>query len=490
MHSNQLFHDTLLFNNMKDTNTSLKPTPNISNFLTVSLMLCGGCLILTRALIVNVWFDEAFSVLTANLPVSKVIEVVAHDTNPPLYYLVLHFWLQFGTGDFWIRIPSIVAIAASVMLLYLVTKSLNKGATANWGVVAFFLSPSTIYLASTARLHAFALFLVLLSTYFYIQLLDNSKNTRVIGAFILSFTAALYTQYYTLLFIPVYLAYFFVRKNTLHFKKLVSILMVPLALFLPWLFYISTLPHNGCACPNSLFTLPATILSPVIAGIGEVSLRRYVLDITPPVLTFYAFETLFFLFVFFLGLKKNIYTGIFYILPLFILTVLGFFWQIFSNKGASILLPFFFIICAQYIFLDQIRKFIPILLLIFLLITSSMQVISPFYYGISYQEILRFTSVDRAGSIAHTSPLTYLPGRYYQPHLNHILLHKAPFIDSVMKLLVPNYSENQKNTDVGWIVDVYEDLDENSKKRREDTFTQYTLEHIFTRDRLSLYKAK
>jgi len=40
------------------------------------------------------WLDEALSVNIARLPVSDLLEALWHDGHPPLYYLLLHFWME------------------------------------------------------------------------------------------------------------------------------------------------------------------------------------------------------------------------------------------------------------------------------------------------------------------------------------------------------------------------------------------------------------
>lgn len=46
------------------------------------------------------WMDEAITTGIASHPVSQIPGILRHDGNPPLYYLLLHFWMRaFGTGE-------------------------------------------------------------------------------------------------------------------------------------------------------------------------------------------------------------------------------------------------------------------------------------------------------------------------------------------------------------------------------------------------------
>src|SRR3984885_2182971 len=46
------------------------------------------------------WLDEALTVDRARLPLSQIAGSVKHDGAPPLYYYLLHFWMEvFGQSD-------------------------------------------------------------------------------------------------------------------------------------------------------------------------------------------------------------------------------------------------------------------------------------------------------------------------------------------------------------------------------------------------------
>lgn len=52
----------------------------------------------------HLWLDEALSVNIAALPVSQIPEALRHDGSPPLYYVVLHYWMDlFGSGTIAVR---------------------------------------------------------------------------------------------------------------------------------------------------------------------------------------------------------------------------------------------------------------------------------------------------------------------------------------------------------------------------------------------------
>src|SRR5512142_2026365 len=64
----------------------------------------------------SLWRDEIASVAFARLPLSQLWSVwMVHETNPPLYYSLLHVWIRlFGEGEFAVRSLSAVIGAAAV----------------------------------------------------------------------------------------------------------------------------------------------------------------------------------------------------------------------------------------------------------------------------------------------------------------------------------------------------------------------------------------
>src|SRR6266851_3852750 len=49
----------------------------------------------------SLWYDESVSLFIARQPIPELIAHTAGDVHPPLYYLLLHFWLQVaGTTEF------------------------------------------------------------------------------------------------------------------------------------------------------------------------------------------------------------------------------------------------------------------------------------------------------------------------------------------------------------------------------------------------------
>ena len=58
------------------------------------MLIAVSVLLRTRQLDVGFWIDEGLSVGIADRPLGDIPGVLRQDGSPPLYYLLLHLWLQ------------------------------------------------------------------------------------------------------------------------------------------------------------------------------------------------------------------------------------------------------------------------------------------------------------------------------------------------------------------------------------------------------------
>ena len=109
----------------------------------------------------DLWLDEALSVNIARLPLSDLPEALKRDGAPPLYYLLLHVWMEvFGEGDTAVRALSGVISIATLPALYFAGRRLGGRFGAWAAVLVFATSPYTFRYASEARMYALVMFLV------------------------------------------------------------------------------------------------------------------------------------------------------------------------------------------------------------------------------------------------------------------------------------------------------------------------------------------
>src|SRR5262245_33191654 len=79
------------------------------------------------------WLDEALSVNIARLPPGELLDALRHDGHPPLYYLILHYWMKVvGEGDFAVRALSGLLAVAALPLAWVAGRRLASRSGARW----------------------------------------------------------------------------------------------------------------------------------------------------------------------------------------------------------------------------------------------------------------------------------------------------------------------------------------------------------------------
>ncbi len=198
----------------------------------------------------SLWYDEGFSVYLARMNSGEILARTAADIQPPLYYLLLHGWIQlFGDGERALRGLSLLFGVLAVPLMYAVAWSLFRSRLA--GLLAALLvaaSPLHIWYGQEARMYTLLTFLCLLSSYLLLLAIQSANQAQkrwqtlaLWAAFTLTNIAAVYTHYFAFFVLSFQALYLFLvwweqglRPARLIRAGLASFVVTGLA-FLPWL---------------------------------------------------------------------------------------------------------------------------------------------------------------------------------------------------------------------------------------------------------------
>jgi mannosyltransferase len=195
----------------------------------------------------DLWLDEALSVNIAKLPVSRIPGALRHDGAPPLYYLLLHFWIRvFGQSNFAVRFPSGMASVAALPVAWAAGRRLagRPGAVAALMVLA--TSPFAIGYATSARMYSFMMLWTLVGVLVLARALEEPSRRRLIPVGVLT-AAIIYTHYwglYLIALVGAWLVYRMLRPEQssrrtaaehrwVHRRVLVAMIAGSLT-FLPW----------------------------------------------------------------------------------------------------------------------------------------------------------------------------------------------------------------------------------------------------------------
>ena len=144
------------------------------------------------------WLDEALTVNIAGLPLADLPEALRHDGAPPLYYAVLHGWMElFGSGTVAVRALSGIFAVGCLPLAWRVGLRMGGRTAATAVLVMLALSPFAVQYATEARMYSLAMLLVLAGGLALANLLERPSPGLSVAVALLT-GALLLTHYYAL----------------------------------------------------------------------------------------------------------------------------------------------------------------------------------------------------------------------------------------------------------------------------------------------------
>lgn len=171
------------------------------------------------------WLDEAAQVIESARSLNQQFNLAA-DFHPPLYHVLLHFWLQAGTSEVWTRTLSVFLGIGSVIFIYFIGKTMMHEKQALIAALFLALSPYHIWYSQEARPYIAFVFFSLASTYFLLK-----KRWVLYTVFLV---LSLYTHYFTIFLLAGHVFYIFLFERKYLKTGMVSIIF-SLAAFVLWL---------------------------------------------------------------------------------------------------------------------------------------------------------------------------------------------------------------------------------------------------------------
>jgi hypothetical protein len=157
-------------------------------------------LLLSALDLLDPWGDEWFTLNTVPQPVSQVLSDVAGNIHPPLYFVLLHYWIQLP----WTLSPmasmramsAAWALVATVVIYFLWLRQEDSPFRAKF-LALWALSPCVLLHGRMARSYSMQLALASLAIYSAQRWADEPRNWKWLPAYIGSSIALLYTHYLT-----------------------------------------------------------------------------------------------------------------------------------------------------------------------------------------------------------------------------------------------------------------------------------------------------
>jgi hypothetical protein len=174
------------------------------NLLLACVLFLALALRLYRIQGQSLWNDEGTSVALAARSLADITAGAANDIHPPLYYYLLHFWMQIvGNNELAVRSLSALLGTLLVLLTFALGHLLGGDATGLLAALFAALSPFQIYYSQEARMYALSAFLGAISMVALLRLLlagclqDTAKQRFwPFFGYVLSTILLLYSHYF------------------------------------------------------------------------------------------------------------------------------------------------------------------------------------------------------------------------------------------------------------------------------------------------------
>ena len=225
------------------------------------------------------WLDEALSVNIASLPLADIGGALRSDGHPPLYYWLLHGWMELvGDSDRASRSLSFVLGLAALPVGWMLGRRVGGRAAAAWTVVLLSVSPYMVRYSTEARMYSLVMLLVLLGGVLVLDALVSPNGWRLAGIAALS-ALLVYSQYwafYLLASLLVVLAWRWwsdpdQRKAVVRVGAAVAAGGATFVFWVPA--FIDQLTHTGT--PWSLPARPTQVVADTVLDLGGAGLLTF-----------------------------------------------------------------------------------------------------------------------------------------------------------------------------------------------------------------------
>lgn len=210
------------------------------------IIIAGSFLRFYRISTQSFWDDEVSTFMVSALNPKMIWTLIGNvDSNPPLYYFVLHFWMKLGEGEFALRSLSALLGTLSIYLTYKLGNILSGRCAGLFAAGLFAVSPLGIYCAQETRYNMLLTTLTLLSVIFFTRLMQSGNRRYAVGL-ALCVAAMIYTHYYSFFVIAALCMYLFAcaftsykrnKESLNNIKSTFVSLFIALVLFLPFMKY-------------------------------------------------------------------------------------------------------------------------------------------------------------------------------------------------------------------------------------------------------------
>lgn len=230
----------------------------------VAIVLLGLVLRVYDLAAQSFWWDEAFSAIVSTQALPVIVSRSSADVHPPLYYFLLHYWMNlFGTSDFAIRFLSVIFGVSAIPMIYVLGRRLCDEEVGIVSALILATSFFNIKYSQEARMYSLMVLLALLSMYFFVRFLEKNTVLTSFG-YVLTTTLLVYSHVLGVLMLVAQNVYVVTvllvsKKRTFRVLNWIILEATVIALFSPWIPMVVSSAHRAVKPALQINTFTETL---------------------------------------------------------------------------------------------------------------------------------------------------------------------------------------------------------------------------------------
>lgn len=174
----------------------------------------------------DICIDEPFTIYHAQFAVRDIVEFLKPTNNPPLFEIVLHFWIKvFGISAYSVRFLPVIFASGAVIFVYKIAVTLFNKPSAITAACMFTFSNYVIFYSHDCRAYSLFLLLTVASFYYLIKIINGDFSIKYKVLYCVLNVMLVYCHYFGFIVWIVQAIYviMFFRKNVQNFFVLFGI---------------------------------------------------------------------------------------------------------------------------------------------------------------------------------------------------------------------------------------------------------------------------
>ncbi len=145
----------------------------------------------------DICIDEPFSIYHAQGSVTDIIQYLKPTNNPPLFELILHFWIKlFGVSAFSVRFLPMLFGSLAVIFIYKIGVRYFSFVVGLSAALLYSFSSHAIYYAHDCRVYTLFLLLSVISVYYVSKIISDNFNKRDLVLLCVMNVLLVYSHYF------------------------------------------------------------------------------------------------------------------------------------------------------------------------------------------------------------------------------------------------------------------------------------------------------